>query len=398
MADLPVPDRRRRDDRRTRACRGIREHDADGSIGVVGAEPFPPYKRPPLSKALWKGERRGLDLARHRRPRRRARHRPARRLARPRRAHGDRRPGRVARLRAPAARDRRPAEAGAGLAATTSSTSARSPTTGACASRPRDGKRFTVIGGGFIGSEIAAALAMNGCKVTLRLPRGRDRRAALPAPTSPRFVTDYYREQGVEVLAGESVASVDGHARHDRERARARGRRRRRRARDRAGRPSSRPRPGLAVDDGIVVDELGRAGGRDDVFAAGDVARFPAPALGTTMRVEHEDNANSHGRAVGANMAGADEPYDHLPFFYSDLFELGYEAVGEVDSRHDDSRGVEGAEPQRRRLLRRRRGTPARLPALGRLGQGRRRDRADRGGRAGRPRTRCASCSADGVG
>ena len=53
------------------------------------------------------------------------------------------------------------------------------------------------------------------------------------------------------------------------------------------------------------------------------------------MRVEHEDNANSHGFAVGANMAGAGEPYEHLPFFYSDLFELGYEAVGEVDSRHD---------------------------------------------------------------
>jgi hypothetical protein len=51
------------------------------------------------------------------------------------------------------------------------------------------------------------------------------------------------------------------------------------------------------------------------------------------MRIEHEDHANSHGRAVGANMAGADTPYDHIPFFYSDLFDLGYEAVGAVDSR-----------------------------------------------------------------
>ncbi len=50
------------------------------------------------------------------------------------------------------------------------------------------------------------------------------------------------------------------------------------------------------------------------------------------MRVEHEDHAKSHGRRVGANMAGADEPYDHLPFFYSDLFDLGYEAVGELDA------------------------------------------------------------------
>jgi NADPH-dependent 2,4-dienoyl-CoA reductase/sulfur reductase-like enzyme len=89
----------------------------------------------------------------------------------------------------------------------------------------------------------------------------------------------------------------------------------------------------LPVADGIVVDERGRVGGREDVFAAGDVARFPVAALGGTMRVEHEDHAKSHGRLVGANMAGADERYDHLPFFYSDLFDLGYEAVGQLDSR-----------------------------------------------------------------
>ena len=90
---------------------------------------------------------------------------------------------------------------------------------------------------------------------------------------------------------------------------------------------------GLPVDDGIVVDELGRCGGRADVLAAGDVARFPVPALGSSMRIEHEDHANSHGKTVGRNAAGAGIPYDHLPFFYSDLFDLGYEAVGQVDSR-----------------------------------------------------------------
>ena len=95
---------------------------------------------------------------------------------------------------------------------------------------------------------------------------------------------------------------------------------------------------GLPVDDGIVVDELGRAGGRDDVFAAGDVARFPLAALGHAVRVEHEDHANTHGQTVGANMAGAGQPYDHLPFFYSDLFDLGYEAVGDLDSRLRSSR------------------------------------------------------------
>jgi 3-phenylpropionate/trans-cinnamate dioxygenase ferredoxin reductase subunit len=90
---------------------------------------------------------------------------------------------------------------------------------------------------------------------------------------------------------------------------------------------------GLPVADGIVVDDRGRVEGQERVFAAGDVARFPEAALGGARRVEHEDHAKSHGRRVGANMAGADEPYDHLPFFYSDLFDLAYEAVGELDSR-----------------------------------------------------------------
>ncbi len=89
---------------------------------------------------------------------------------------------------------------------------------------------------------------------------------------------------------------------------------------------------GLAVENGVVVDELLRTS-QPDVFAAGDVAAFNSPALGRRIRVEHEDNANTMGRQAGRSMAGQAEPYHHLPFFYSDLFDLGYEAVGEVDSR-----------------------------------------------------------------
>jgi NADPH-dependent 2,4-dienoyl-CoA reductase/sulfur reductase-like enzyme len=64
------------------------------------------------------------------------------------------------------------------------------------------------------------------------------------------------------------------------------------------------------------------------------VAQFFNPALGKRLRVEHEDNANTMGKIAGQNMAGAAIRYDHLPFFYSDLFDLGYEAVGEVDARY----------------------------------------------------------------
>src|SRR3989441_7890684 len=73
---------------------------------------------------------------------------------------------------------------------------------------------------------------------------------------------------------------------------------------------------GIRVENGIAVDELLQTS-RPDVYAAGDVASFINPALGTRIRVEHEDNANTMGRAAGLAMAGQGEPYRHPPFFYS---------------------------------------------------------------------------------
>jgi NADPH-dependent 2,4-dienoyl-CoA reductase/sulfur reductase-like enzyme len=89
---------------------------------------------------------------------------------------------------------------------------------------------------------------------------------------------------------------------------------------------------GLEVSDGIVVDESLRTS-HPDIYAAGDVANFPDPYLGSQRRVEHEDAANSMGRAAGRAMAGDDSSYHYSPMFYSDLFDLGYEAVGRLDSR-----------------------------------------------------------------
>ena len=89
---------------------------------------------------------------------------------------------------------------------------------------------------------------------------------------------------------------------------------------------------GLEVNNGICVNSALRTSD-PDIFAAGDVAEFCNPALQTYLRVEHEDNANTMGAAAGRSMAGEPVCYDHLASFYSDLFELGYEAVGDVDSR-----------------------------------------------------------------
>jgi 3-phenylpropionate/trans-cinnamate dioxygenase ferredoxin reductase subunit len=195
------------------------------------------------------------------------------------------------------------------------------------------GARFVVIGGGFIGSEIAAALALNGRSVMMVFPEPGIGSRILPPQLSAEL-TAYYRDRDIEVLPGASVVGIEqGHV--------TLGDGRTLEADAVVAGLGIEPNVELAADagrpvaNGIVVDALGRVGGREDVFAAGDVARFPVVTLGAELRVEHEDHAKSHGRQVGANMAGAEKAYEHLPFFYSDLFDLGYEAVGELDARLD---------------------------------------------------------------
>jgi len=310
------------------AAKGIRDHDSDGSITMIGADPHPPYKRPLLTKGLWQGApeeklwrepaegvelvtgRRivSLDLDAHTATNDAGEDYHWEKL-----------------LLATGARPREIPGADGVIWYRTLDDYHRLREVAA------EGAHVVVIGGGFIGSEITAGLIGNGCRVTMVFPEPGVGFRLFPADLSAS-VTEYYREKGVEVLAGEMVSSASG---------------------DRVETGSGgtlaadavvaglgvvpdvelAQAAGLEVEDGILVDEYGRALGHADVFAAGDVARFPVVALGTTMRIEHEDHANSHGRAVGANMAGADTPYDHLPFFYSDLFDLGYEAVGAVDSR-----------------------------------------------------------------
>ena len=88
---------------------------------------------------------------------------------------------------------------------------------------------------------------------------------------------------------------------------------------------------GLKVSNGIAVN--GRLATSDPyIYAAGDAAAFFQPALGRTIRVEHEDNANTMGRQAGRAMTGEAVSFDHLSMFYSDLFDYGYEAVGDVSS------------------------------------------------------------------
>jgi NADPH-dependent 2,4-dienoyl-CoA reductase/sulfur reductase-like enzyme len=193
-------------------------------------------------------------------------------------------------------------------------------------------ERFAVIGGGFIGSELAAALAMNGKEVHMIFPEGTIGARVFPHDLG-LFLNQYYREKGVVVYPKESVTAI----KEDGERLWVHLQN---------GLPllvdgvvaglGIDPNVDLAKDaglqafNGILVDEF-LCTSHPDIYAAGDVASFYSPILGKRLRVEHEDNARTMGKYAGRNMAGEHTPYLHLPFFYSDMFELGYEAVGEVD-------------------------------------------------------------------
>ncbi len=318
------------------AVDGIREVDPTGSIGIISAEPDAPYSRPPLSKGLWKGE--PLDdiwrKAKGKAPElhlncviKEIRSRANRRVI-------DRQ-GNIFSyekllLATGGTPQRLPFEDDEIIYFRTLSDYRR------LRALSEKGDRFAVIGGGFIGSEIAAALTMNGKKVTMIFP-GQDIGDRLFPRDLARHVSGIYQEKGVELVPGEKVVASKALDEH-------------RALKTQSGKTivvdavvagiGIQPNIelaeslGLTTEDGIVVDEFLRTS-NPDIFAAGDVAAFYNPALGKRLRVEHEDNANSMGRLAGRNMAGMAEPYDHLPFFYSDMFELGYEAVGEVDSRLD---------------------------------------------------------------
>ncbi|HET7831789.1 MAG TPA: FAD-dependent oxidoreductase [Gallionella sp.] len=317
------------------AVRGIRKIDQDGSIAMICDECDPPYDRPPLSKALWKGkpvesiwrktQERGVDL------------------------QVDRKVVALDPVGKTATDNAGIVYSYEKLLLATGGSVRRLPDDGnsviyfrtaADYRTLRDlcerGNDFVVIGGGFIGSEIAAALAMNGKHVTMIFPDAGISSRVFP-PSLVTFLNSYYRDKGVTLLASETVKSVrpvgekvvvttgggkeitaDGVI---------------------AGlgiQPNTAlaEQAGLAVNNGIVVDELLRTS-NPDIYAAGDVANFYSPVLDKRVRVEHEDNANAMGKLAGANMAGQSGSYTHHPFFYSDLFDLGYEAVGELDAGLD---------------------------------------------------------------
>lgn len=323
------------------AVQGIRDYDKTGTITLIGEENHLPYDRPHLTKGLWSGKKKLDEI-----------------YLQGREFYDENNVelqmgSRVASIDP----ETKSATAEKGsvytydkLLLATGGAPRRLPIPGAnlegvCYYRYLDdylktraeagqGRTAVVIGGGFIGSEIAAGLTMNGVKVTMIFPSPYLVDRIFPKDLGSAL-TQFYIKKGVDILAGDRPKrfSKNGEVFVTET--------------ERGKQITSEillvgigitPSVELAeqakvrAENGIVVDEYLETS-RKDIYAAGDNALFPYQGLGRMMRVEHWDNAIIQGKWAGWNMAGAHKPYTHMPYFFSDLFEFGYEAVGDIDSR-----------------------------------------------------------------
>lgn len=205
-----------------------------------------------------------------------------------------------------------------------------------------EGARIVVVGAGLIGSEIAASARGLGCEVVLLESADLPLPRLLP-PALAELYVDLHKSEGTELHTGVTVASIDDRpdgttvvrATDGREWAApvvvvAVGMEPNVELARAAGLDVATPEQG----GGIVVDALGRTSA-PDVFAAGDVANQPRPVLGGRHRVEHWQGAQNHGTAVGAAMAGSTTPFEEVPWCWSDQYGHTLQVTGWPLATHD---------------------------------------------------------------
>jgi 3-phenylpropionate/trans-cinnamate dioxygenase ferredoxin reductase subunit len=323
-----------------KAAEGARASGFEGRVVLVGDEPQLPYERPPLSKGVLRGEApetthvhdagfygahdielwmgrtvEGLDPeARHVR------------------LDGDERLGFTSAVVATGASPRRLDIPGSDLAGVHYLRSVGDSLQ--LGDAIRAAHRVAVIGAGWIGSEVAASARQMGAEVVLIDPAPTPLNRVLGDEIGKVFCR-LHSDHGVQLQLGTGVAELRGGGTVEQ-------------VVLRNGDVEAadvvvvgvgvNPRvelaveAGLKVDNGIVVDEQLRSSA-PGVYAAGDVAFAWHPHYGRYVRVEHWSNAINQGLAAGANAAGRSDRYTHLPYFFSDQYDLGLEYVGFNDPR-----------------------------------------------------------------
>jgi 3-phenylpropionate/trans-cinnamate dioxygenase ferredoxin reductase subunit len=317
------------------AALALREEGFDGDLTLVGAEPSPPYHRPPLSKGYLRGEERfedqlvlsedaaarnGLDL---RLGTRALRIDPKARLVE---LEGGERLPYDRLLVTTGGRNRRPPIPGFELEGVLQLRTVEDANRIRAAAAA--GRRAVVVGTGFIGSEVTASLRQLGVHVTA-IERSRTPLARVLGETVGDVLAQVHREHGVDFAVQDSVAAFEGGGRVER-------------VRTAAGRvvecdfavvgvgisPNVEllEQAGAAVENGVLVDERCRTT-LPDVYAAGDIANHLHPVFGR-LRVEHWNNAFNQGRAAALSILGGTAPYDYIHSFWSEQYDQKVEYVG----------------------------------------------------------------------
>jgi 3-phenylpropionate/trans-cinnamate dioxygenase ferredoxin reductase subunit len=325
------------------AAIALREEGFDGQIVLIGAEPYLPYERPPLSKEYLQGKKTfgeillkpetfytghhiqtllGVSATRIN---------PREQVVEL--ENSDRVPYDKV-LIATGVRNRRLRIPGAGLAGIYD---LRTVTDADCLrAEGQRGRRAVLVGMGFIGSEVAASLRQHGVEVTViesfKTPLYR-----VLGEQIGQIFADIHREHGVQMLFEETVAAFEGGHQVQR-------------VVTSSGRkldcdfavvgvgvePVTEVAlgSGVQIENGIVVDEYCQTG-VEGIYAAGDVANHYHPIFGRRVRVEHWQNAIYQGRAAARNMLGKCEPYQDIHWFWSDQYNYNVQYTG-FHSEWDD--------------------------------------------------------------
>jgi len=197
--------------------------------------------------------------------------------------------------------------------------------------RLRPGKRLAVIGGGFIGLELAATATKAGCDVTVYEGAPQVLARLLPGHVAEP-VARFHRERGVEILTDCRIAAVCPDARGGYRIESGAGVRRHDHVVAGIGvlpNTGLAEDAGLVVDDGILVDEYGRTS-NPDIFAAGEVTRHPTPGCPVPQRIESWQVAEQQAACAGSSVAGVPTAYRQVPWLWSDQGDLNLQILGVV--------------------------------------------------------------------
>jgi 3-phenylpropionate/trans-cinnamate dioxygenase ferredoxin reductase component len=197
-------------------------------------------------------------------------------------------------------------------------------------------RRVVIIGGGYIGLEVAAVVRGEGREVLVLEALERVLKRVTGPPVS-EFYTAYHRERGVDVRLGAKILSLE----RDGTGALVRLEPDERIATDlvlvatgaRANDEIARA-AGIACEDGILVDAQARTS-TPGVYAIGDCTRFPSRRYGRRLRLESVQNAIDQAKAAAASILGAPQPYDPVPWFWSDQYDLKLQMAGLADGCDD---------------------------------------------------------------